>query len=108
MSPAQAWSTQDSMWQGAYLTAHVADWGQTRDISVHCNSGGSYSETNLLLGRCPSLAEVNSYFLGTAILHTGAAYLIPHKYRRAFQLSTLGMQLNFVNNNKQIGLKFNF
>jgi len=108
ISPAQAWTSDDTLWQSAYLTAHVADWGQTRDIAAHCDSTGKYYEVNPILGSCPSTGAVNTYFLSTAILHTGAAYMMPRKYRRMFQVGTLGMQMNFVNSNKQIGLKFNF
>jgi len=105
---ANAWTKQDTMWETAYLTAHVADWGQTRDIAKHCSSTGKYQESNALLGECPSAQMVNAYFVGTALLHTGVAHMLPRKYRRMFQVGTLGMQLNVINSNKQIGLKVSF
>jgi hypothetical protein len=109
ISPAaHAWSQQDTIWETAYLAAHVADWGQTRDIAKQCASSGNYKESNTLLGECPSGDAVNAYFLGTALLHAGAAHMLPRKYRRMFQVGTLGMQLNVINSNKQIGLKVSF
>ncbi|MDH5301848.1 MAG: hypothetical protein OEW58_10855 [Gammaproteobacteria bacterium] len=109
MAPAaHAWTKQDTLWQSAYLTAHVADWGQTLDIAEHCSTTGEYRESNAVMGSCPSVQMVNAYFLSTALIHTGVAHALPSKYRRMFQVGTLGMQLNVINSNKQIGLKVNF
>lgn len=105
---AQAWTDEDTMWETAYLAAHITDWGQTRDISAHCSTTGKYYETNPILGDCPSQQMVNTYFLGTALAHITVARMLPKKYRRMFQAGTLGMQINFINNNKEIGLKINF
>ncbi|MDH5301850.1 MAG: hypothetical protein OEW58_10865 [Gammaproteobacteria bacterium] len=107
-SPANAWTQEDSMWQSAYLAAHVADWGQTRDIAAQCRTSGAYQESNIVLGSCPSIQMVNAYFVATALLHTGVAHALPSKYRRMFQVGTLGLQLNVVNSNTEIGLQVNF
>jgi len=101
------WTEKDSMWQLAYLAVHVADWGQTRDIAAQCEGGGYY-ETNPVLGRCPSAQWVNTYFLGTALLHTGLAHWMPGKYRRMFQAATIGMEVGYVTNNARIGLNVRF
>lgn len=102
-----AWTNKDSLWQSAYLVLHAADWGQTRDIAAQCKRG-EYFETNPLIGKCPSVHWVNTYFLGTALLHTGIARVLPQKYRRAFQAGTIGMQMGFVTNNSRIGLTVKF
>lgn len=102
-----AWSDKDTAWELVYLSAHVADWGQTRDIASQCESG-AYYETNPVLGKCPTVNWVNSYFIGTALLHAGAANVLPPKYRRMFQLGTLGMEMNYIANNASIGLRINF
>ncbi len=106
-SQANAWSTKDTLWEGAYLAAHVADWGQTRDIASSCASG-AYYETNPVMGKCPSINLVNTYFAATALLHIGVAHVLPQKYRRMFQAGTLGMEVNYVANNARIGLSVNF
>jgi hypothetical protein len=106
-TPAMAWTERDTAWQIAYLAAHIADWGQTRDIASQCEQG-LYYETNPILGRCPSHQWVNAYFLGTALLHAGVASALPSKMRRLFQAGTLAMELNYVSNNANIGLRINF
>ncbi|MEK6748520.1 MAG: hypothetical protein AABY83_04860 [Pseudomonadota bacterium] len=105
--PALAWTGSDSAFEAAYLLTHVADWGQTRDIAVRCESG-RYFETNLVMGRCPNIASVNTYFVSTALLHMGASYLLPAPYRRIFQTGTIGMQIGYINNNANIGLNLRF
>lgn len=104
---ANRWTMQDTLWEAAYLMTHVADWGQTRDISAQCGSGGYY-EVNPVIGRCPSMSRVNLYFLSTALLHAGTATLLPKKYRRFFQTSTMVMEIGYITNNYNIGLKVNF
>jgi len=104
---AHAWTDKDTFWETLYLSAHVADWGQTRDIAAQC-SEGYYYETNPVLGKCPTAQWVNTYFLGTALLHASVAQMLPSKYRRLFQVGTLGMELNYINSNASIGLRVNF
>ena len=104
---AHAWTKQDTMWEMAYLSVHLTDWGQTLDIAAQCQSG-AYYETNPILGRCPSAQKVNTYFLTTALLHAGVAHALPPKYRRLFQAGTLSMQVGYVANNANIGLKLRF
>lgn len=104
---ANAWSKKDTYWEAAYLATHLADWGQTLDIASQCQSG-AYYETNPVMGKCPSAQTVNAYFLGTALLHYGAAKMLPRKYRRMFQAGTMGMQLSYITNNASIGLNIKF
>ena len=106
-SSANAWSKKDTYWEAAYLATHVADWGQTLDISSQCQSG-AYYETNVIMGKCPSGQTVNAYFLGTALLHYGVAHMLPRKYRRMFQAGTMGMELSYITNNASIGLNVKF
>lgn len=108
LSPkAIAWDWDDTAMESLYMAAHIADWGQTRDIAQQCGEG-SYAETNPIIGRCPSIVRVNAYFFTTALLHAGLAKMLPKKYRRMFQVGTLGMQIGYISNNASIGLKVNF
>ena len=108
LSPAaNAWSKKDTYWEVAYLTTHLADWGQTLDIASKCSSG-EYYETNPVMGKCPSAQTVNAYFVGTALLHYGVAHMLKPKYRRMFQAGTIGMELSYIANNASIGLNVNF
>lgn len=106
-SGANAWTEKDTAWETAYFLAHLADWGQTLDIATQCESG-AYTETNKVLGTCPSAQKVNAYFLGTALLHYGVAQMLPGNYRRMFQAGTLAMEVGFVSNNAKIGLNVKF
>lgn len=98
------WSQDDSAWQASYLVLHVADWRQTLDIENHA---GLY-EINPILGRYPSDSEINRYFLATALLHTGAAYLLPPAWRRLFQKLTIGLEAGTVERNYRLGLSVSF
>ena len=102
-----AWSKKDTYWQAAYLVTHIADWGQTLDISRQCETG-NYYETNVIMGRCPNAQTVNTYFIATALLHYGVAHSLPPKYRRMFQMGTIGMELSYISSNASIGLNIKF
>jgi len=98
---------EDSLWEASYLLTHLADWGQTRDIALQCGGGGYY-EMNPIIGSCPSLTRVDTYFIATALLHMGVSRVLPQKYRRFFQGSTMAMELGYITNNASIGLKIKF
>lgn len=104
---AYAWNHEDTLWESTYLMAHIADWGQTRDIAVQCDSG-AYYETNPIIGKCPTVNWVNNYFIATALAHVGIATMLPKKYRRLFQMGTLAMEVGYISNNARIGLRANF
>lgn len=102
-----AWTKEDTAWESAYLMAHIADWGQTRDIASQCGVG-TYAETNPLLGSCPETNWVNTYFMATALAHVALTTVLPKKYRRMFQVGTLAMEIGYVSNNASIGLRASF
>ena len=101
------WDHWDTAIELAYFAAHIADWGQTRSIANHCQVG-TYYETNPILGECPTVQTVNAYFLGTALLHAGVAYMLPKKYRRIFQSTTIAAQVGVVSSNASIGIQMHF
>lgn len=102
-----AWTGWDSTMEVTYFLTHLADWGQTLDMASRCSTGSHY-EANPILGTCPSGQKVNAYFLGTALLHAGVAYMLPKKYRRLFQSATIATQLGVVANNTSVGVKIKF
>ena len=91
--------------QGVYLTAHAIDWGQTRYIATHPDEHG---EQNPILGRHPSTDEVGTYFLSTALLHTGITKSLPSKYRKYWQIFTIGVEVGTVNQNMRLGIGMEF
>ena len=101
---ADDWSSADTKREVGYLTLHSIDWMQTRYISKN----PSYQEDNNLIGEHPSLSRVNNYFIATALLHIGVAYLLPSELREPFQYITIAIELGAVAHNYQIGIKLDF
>jgi hypothetical protein len=109
---------QDIALEATYMAFHIADWGQTRDLSTrHCDSPpynniqnclGGFFEGNPIIGAKPTTEEVDRYMLSTAILHAGIVKSLPSKYREKFQMLTIGIEAGFVHYNAKMGLKVNF
>lgn len=106
--PVGAWTSRDTAWQSGYLLVHAVDWGQTREVADHCEKEGMPHEHNIILGECPSIREVNTYFLTTAILHTGISRWLEARPRRVFQIITFALELNIVRRNYNLGLSVHF
>jgi hypothetical protein len=109
------WTWQDSAWEAASLTAIVADWGTTRDGAWKndhlARSGRRYPahiETNPILGRDPSPGRVDAYFVSALLVHAGVAAVLPGRWRRAWQASTLTLELGMVNGNYHANLSVRF
>jgi hypothetical protein len=108
--------------EAAVIASLIIDWGQTRDLAkqdikvVRTYDTGwevtklckDNTETNPLLGRFPSLASVNRYFISALILQPIILRMMSHKWRMRFLTGTLAIQLVMVNHNRQIGLKVRF
>ncbi len=109
---ADPWSKADIEREAVYLTLHVADWGQTRNI-VHradtgCAGGPKCIELNPILGRNPSIRRVDTYFVVTALAHAAISHALPKDWRKGWQYLTIGMEAGVVGYNYSIGLKFDF
>lgn len=101
------WTPADSVREATYLALHVADWGQTRYANNDENQH-RYIEQNKILGESPSLKRIDTYFAVTALAHVGVAYVLPRKWREAFQYTTIGMEAVVVFRNNSIGVRFDF
>lgn len=110
-SPAHAdWTKTDTAFQVGYSILHVIDWGTTRDIAKNPNK---FHELNPILGKHPSVGEVDTYMTLSLIGHTVVSSLLPSEYkgwhvRRWWQGMTIGFKGGLVINNFSIGLKVNF
>ncbi|KKN04246.1 hypothetical protein LCGC14_1099370 [marine sediment metagenome] len=111
---AEAWSRADTIFQLAYTTLHVVDWGQTRYVTKNYNR---FHETNIVLGESPSIGQVNTYFLTTLIGHGIVSYFLPDKVvvfdlkfnpRRIWQTVSIGIEIKHVVNNFSVGVKMSF
>ena len=115
--PAQAldeWTWQDTSWEAASLGALVLDWGTTRDAAwenAHVRREGFYSlhaEGNPVLGRYPSTKSVDLYFASSIVTHAAVAALLPQGWRRAWQASTVGLEVLVLRGNFRAGLSVRF
>ena len=102
---AEPLTEKQKIMQGTYLTVHAIDWGQTRHAAEHPDE---FNEDNFILGRRPSMGEVNRYMAASAILHTGITKSLPSKYRKTWQMFTIGFEVGVVHQNAQIGVKVDF
>lgn len=96
---------EQKVMQGAYLAVHAIDWGQTRYVA---SNPDEFYETNIILGSHPSVGEVNRYMGSTMLLHAGITKSLPSKYRKYWQVFTLGVEIGVVGRNMRFGVKVDF
>ena len=97
------WTTSEKLLEAGYITALFIDVGQTHDL---VRRGGK--EKNPFLGDNPSISKINA----AGIIYASGHYIISDKlnarWRRVWQVSTFLIQMDNINHNKQIGMRFNF
>lgn len=99
-----AWTREQTAAGLLALTAHAIDWGQTRTIARHPDR---FYETNRILGRHPSVGQVDAYFVGTALLIGLAAHALPE-----WRVAGLGAYASFefavAARNARLGIRVSF
>lgn len=104
--PALAQWTADALsLEGAYELVAAMDWAQTRTVAENPQS---WHEYNSILGRHPSVAAVDNFFLAGAVLHPVVTAALPDAYRRWWQIGTLSIESAIVGRNRFIGLRMSF
>jgi hypothetical protein len=98
------WTAEDVGLQIVYTAFHVIDWGQTRDIATNPD----FIESNIFLGPYPSIGRVNTYFGLTLVGHTVITHLLHQKYRKYWQLLTIGVEATVTRKNYNLGLRVKF
>lgn len=111
----ERWTWQDTAWEGGAIAALALDWGTTRDLAwrnSHQVRGGrryaEHEECNPVLGHHPSMQQVNTYFATAIVTHAAIATLLPSRWRRAWQVSALGLEIVAVGSNFQASLSVRF
>lgn len=99
------WTADDTKRQVAYYVLHTVDWGQTRDIAKNPKM---FHELNPIIGEHPTIGRVNGYFVTTALIHTGIAYILPAEWRKGFQYVTIGVEAGVTSMNYKTGIRVNF
>ena len=87
--------------EGSALVALILDWKQTLKIA---RNPLLYSETNKILGKHPSVAEVNRYFIAVIALQILAYKMLPSDYALAMAAVVAGVETWQVLENKKHGL----
>jgi len=113
---ASNWTKADTAREVVFQTLMVADWLQTRDISVNnCRvltelkpGQRCWEEANPILGPSPTLDEVNTYFAVTMLGHYLVSRMLKPKYRKYWQYAWIAIEGGVVANNLQVGVGFRF
>jgi len=89
----------------AMNTATVLDWAQTRAIA----RDGTHYETNPIIGKYPSDADVNRYFIAALLTYNLVGeYLIDEKYQAYFYGGVLVVHGQATMHNYNAGVRFRF
>lgn len=87
----------------AVLTA--ADWAQTRNIARHPEL---WHETNPMLGRHPSVGDVDKHFAVASLIGAAALHALPTRYRDWALNAGLVIEAGCVANNLRLGIGIKF
>lgn len=90
------WTTRDTAAESLALGLLAVDWMQTSTTARH---PVRFRETNSLLGRHPSPAQVNAYFAAAMLAHVAVSRALPRPYRRWFQAATIVVEAGTVYEN---------
>jgi hypothetical protein len=80
------------------------DMLQTLEIA----NNDKYYETNKILGKHPSEAEVVTYFIARGLVHYQATRMIPQRYRNFFHGYNVVYNYNVIRDNHQLGIRIDF
>jgi hypothetical protein len=98
------WTKKDTEYQLVFTTLLFVDHMQTREIV----KSDYYYEANPILGRYPTMEEVEVYHALCALGHAGIAYMLPEEYRRVWQCVWIGIETHSVYRNYQVGIRIEF
>jgi hypothetical protein len=102
------WTATDTALQVVFLTTLDIDRAQTVEASKHPKSYEEVGRAKHFIGRHPSVHQVNNYFIASAILHTGIAYVLPNPYRKIWQGTWIIIETNTINHNVSVGIGVRF
>lgn len=99
------WSKREIGMQVIASLLIITDWGQTRTIAKNPDR---WYEKNPILGRHPSVAEVDRYFIACLIGNVMITHILPEKWRETWLGITIGCQAYCVGNNFSLGVTISF
>ncbi len=101
---ADEWTGKDTVWEIVYLMVLDADRRQAQ----HARGDPSLKELNSVIGEDASKQRIDNLILLAAMAHAGVAYYLPQPYRREWQFVWIGIEIDAVHKNYQVGLQFHW
>mgnify|MGYP003351641467 CR=1 FL=1 len=101
----RVWTTEEKTWLGTASATTVADWATTRNLTRRYGEG--YHENNPILGKHPSTAQVDLYFITSGLLGYAIADNLD-RHRTTFLQAWTAVGIFYTNRNLNIGLKMKF
>lgn len=99
------WELIDRQLAATALVATTMDWAQTRTIAKNPQQ---FYEMNPLLGRHPSMGDVNRHFVGAIAIGTVVAFSLPKTERRWFLGGAAALEIGVVAHNLSVGIRMDF
>ena len=97
------WITEDTIYQAIFSGLLIIDWLQTKEAVSN-----GIKENNFILGPHPSQNSIDAFGASVIIGHLVVSKILPIKYRRYWQVFTIGIESKNVNHNYKIGVRINF
>lgn len=88
-----------------YYSLLATDYFQTRTI---VENPDVWHEQNMILGRHPSIADVNKYFAASALLSAAILKYAPKSVQKVFLKGGTIVELGAVGNNIKLGIRLSF
>lgn len=99
----EPWTVCDKVLEGTVITSLAIDWGQT----LHAQSR-RYAEQNCLMGRHPSRATINQYFVACMVVHALIADQLHGRWRTAWQMTFISVEYHVTSRNFRLGSRIVF
>ena len=106
--PFEGWTKADTARQVAYTALHIADWGQTVDISRNPDKYYEAGLAGLVIGEHPSESQVHTYMATTLLIQTAIPAMLAPEYRKWWQYVWISAECVTVAHNLSIGLRVGF
>lgn len=98
------WTTADTVRQLTYTGLTVIDCEQTKRFI----SNPHMYENNPILGKHPSEARINNLCAASIVGNAAVSYILPRRWREAWQYVWIGAEVGAVAHNHSIGVRIPF
>lgn len=102
--PTPSWTVTNSVLLAGMVASQVVDWSMT----VDARRRGNYEETNLALGKRPSVGRLNTYSALMLLASVGIARVLKNPWRNIWMAGITGLELGRDWHSSHIGLRLNF